>query len=134
MRNVIWIINQYASHLEERHLKLAINFAEKGNSVVVITSSFHHGKHEYIYTEDYSAIERCEGVHFIYLKSKPTYQANGGKRIVNMVDFCRAYLHYQNRIIAEFGRPDFVIASSAPPFMWEIGYKTAKKFKSNGFF
>ena len=40
MNKTIWIVNQFASHLEERHLNLAANFAEKGYNVVVITTSF----------------------------------------------------------------------------------------------
>lgn len=47
MNKTIWIVNQFASHLEERHLNLAANFAEKGYNVVVITTSFHHRRHVY---------------------------------------------------------------------------------------
>lgn len=128
MGKVIWIVNQYASHLEERHLNLAINFAGQGYEAVVITSSFHHGTHTYIFDDDYKAVERKPGAHFVYLKSKPAYQTNGGKRVLNMIDFCRRYLRSQKRIAEEFGKPDYVIASSAPPFMWEIGYRTARKY------
>lgn len=130
MGNVIWIVNQYASHLEERHLNLAINFARAGNEVVVVTSSFHHGLHNYIYDEPYKVIEREKNVHYVYLKSKPSYQSNGGKRILNMVNFCHCYLHNLSRIAMELGKPDYIIASSAPPFMWEIGYRTARKYKT----
>lgn len=130
MRKVIWIVNHYASHLEERHLNLATNFARRGCEVVVITSSFHHGTHAYIYDDDYKVVERQQGVHYVYLKSKPSYQTNGGKRILNMIDFCRCYLHNQKRIADELGEADYIIASSAPPFMWEIGYRTAKKYEA----
>ena len=44
VRRVIWIVNHYASHLEERHLNLAANFANRGYRTVVITSSFHHAE------------------------------------------------------------------------------------------
>lgn len=130
MEKVIWIVNHYASHLEERHLNLAENFASQGFRTVVITSSFHHGYHAYMYEDDYNLVERQLDVYFIYLKSKPGYQTNGAKRILNMVDFCRQYFRYQSRIARELGAPDFVIGSSAPPFMWELGYKTAKRYKA----
>ena len=130
MGKVIWIVNHYASHLEERHLNLAANFAKQGYETVVITSSFHHGIHSYLYEENYKAVDRGPGVHYVYLKSKPEYQSNGVKRIFNMNNFCRCYLRSQKRIAEEFGTPDYIIASSAPPFMWEIGYKTAKKYGS----
>ncbi len=48
--------------------------------------------------------------------------------MLNMADFCVRYLRSQKQTAAEAGKPDYVIASSAPPFMWEIGYKTAKKY------
>ena len=31
-------------------------------------------------------------MHFVYLKSAPAYRSNSGKRILNMLDFCRLYL------------------------------------------
>lgn len=130
MGKIIWIVNHYASHLEERHINLAVNFAKRGYETVVITSSFHHGTHEYIYDEDCKVVQRKPGVHYVYLKSKPDYQSNSGKRILNMVDFCRCYLHFQKRIADELGKPDYIIASSAPPFMWEIGYKTTKIYRA----
>ena len=33
-------------------------------------------------------------------------------------------------IVKKIGLPSFVIASSAPPFVWEVGYGIAKKFKA----
>ena len=130
MSNVIWIINHYASHLEERHLNLATNFAQDGNKVVVIMSSFHHGKRTYLYEDEYKALEKEPGVYYVYLKSKPEYQTNGGKRIVNMVDFCYRFVKNMGRIEELYGKPNYVIGSSAPPFMWELGYKAAKKYKA----
>ena len=127
MNKTIWIVNQYASHLEERHLSLAINFAKKGYKTIVITASFHHGKHEFLYDKDIKVIKRQEGVFYVYLKAYPTYQSTGTKRFLNMLDFCRSYLHYQDKIAEKLGAPEYVIASSAPPFMWEIGYRTVRK-------
>ncbi len=128
MKKVIWIVNQYASHLEERHRNLAAYFAREGRTVVVITASFHHGTHEYLYDDDVKIVEREENVWYVYLRSSPAYQSNGGKRMVNMADFCRRYLQNHARIAAELGKPDVVIGSSAPPFMWEIAYRTARRF------
>lgn len=130
MGKVIWIVNHYASHLEERHLNLATNFAAQGYDTVVITSSFHHGIHEYIYEEDCRFVDRAPGVHYVYLKSKPRYDSNGVSRIINMLDFCLMYLKYERKIANAFGRPDYVIASSAPPFMWEIGYVSSRRYKA----
>ena len=130
MDKVIWIVNHYASHLEERHLNLALNFAKNGYKTVVITSSFNHGTHEFLFDDDYKIVQRAPNVIFVYLKSKPVYFNNGLKRMLNMLDFCRSYSHYQNRISRDLGKPRYVLASSAPPFMWEIGYKTSRKFNA----
>lgn len=127
MNKVVWIINQYASHLETRHYELAKSFAAQGYSVVVITSSFHHGRREYIFDEPFRIAERLSGVYYVYLHSDPAYGSNGIKRVRNMLDFCKKYRQYKKRIIDIYGKPDFIIGSSAHPFVWEIGYSTAKK-------
>ena len=56
----IWIINQYASHLETRHWELAKAFANQGYNVAVLTSSFHHGKREYIFDTKLEFVEKEE--------------------------------------------------------------------------
>lgn len=130
MGKCIWIINQYASHLETRHLELAKVFAQNGYTVAVITSSFHHGKREYLYSEPVELIQRVERVNYIYLHSAPEYKSNGVKRVLNMLDFCRRFHKEQDHIASEIGQPDFVIASSAHPFVWEQGYSCACRFKA----
>ena len=128
MNKTIWIVNQFASHLEERHLNLAANFAEKGYNVVVITTSFHHGRHIYLYEEELKVVEKQQGVTYIYLKSRPPYMTGAGKRTLHMLDFCYRFDKYRKKIAESFGKPDYVLASSAPPFVWEIGYRAAKKY------
>lgn len=126
----IWIINQYASHLVTRHEELSKSFAAQGYHVAVITSSFHHGRREYMYDESIVYKKLCDGVTYVYLHSGPSYQNNGAGRIFNMIDFCRLVGKYKKEIAKKIGEPAFVIASSAPPFVWEIGYKVARKFKA----
>ncbi len=129
MKN-IWIINHYASHLETRHLELSEVFAESGYRVTVITSSFHHGKRKYIYPETLRVVERAENVNYIYLKSKPEYSNNGIKRVLNWFGFCTLFLRKLKGIEECGGKPDYVIASSAPPTVWELGLYCAKKYKA----
>ena len=131
MKNkTIWIINQYASHLETRHLELAKVFAQIGYSVVVITTSFHHGRKAYLYDETFKIVNRSNHVDYVYLHSAPGYQSNGVGRILNMLDFCRLVLKYHKQIKIQLGAPDHIIASSAPPFVWEPAYKLAKKYNA----
>ena len=126
----IWIINQYASHLVTRHEELSKSFAAQGYHVAVITSSFHHGKREYMFEEPIAYKELCDGVTYVYLHSGPAYQNNGAGRIFNMLDFARLVGKYQKVIAEKVGAPKYVIASSAPPFVWEAGYKVSKRFKA----
>lgn len=127
---IIWIINQYASHLVTRHEELSKAFADQGYHVAVITSSFHHGRREYMYDERIIYKGLYKGVTYVYLHSGPAYQNNGAGRILNMIDFCQLVNKYYKDIVEKIGAPGYVIASSAPPFVWEIGYKIAKKFKA----
>jgi len=127
MKN-IWIINQYASHLDYRHFMLSKEFASKGYNVTVITSSFHHGKREYVYPDTMTVLERAERVKYIYLRSKPEYTNSGVKRVFNMFGFNLLFMQKLKDITAVGGEPSFIIASSAPPTVWEIGYRCAKKF------
>lgn len=127
-KHTIWIINHYASHLESRHLELAKVFAKNGYTVAVITSSYHHGRREYLYSDNYHTEKRDERVFFVYLKSSPEYASNGGKRVLNMLDFCRSVEKYRNRICGLTGVPAYVIGSSAHPFVWETSYRLAKRY------
>ena len=127
---VIWIINQYASHLETRHLELAKSFAQQGYRVAIITSSFHHGRHEYLYDVPVQLVERSENVFYAYLHSEPEYHNNGSKRVLNMLDFCRRFSLAQNEIEQRTGKPCFVIGSSAHPFVWESAWTCAKRYNA----
>ena len=124
----IWIINNYASHLESRHLEIGKVFAEHGYKVAVITASFHHGKHEFIYDEEMTVRERTDNVYFIYLRALPEYSGNGGKRVLNMLDFCRAVNKNSKKICEITGSPKYIIGSSAHPFVWEVSYSLARKY------
>ena len=125
----IWIVNHYASHLESRHLELAKVFAENGYTTAVITSSYHHGRREYLYEDEYHYVKREEGVYFVYLKSVPEYASNGGKRVLNMLSFCHLVEKYSSKIRMLTGTPGYIIGSSAHPFVWETSYRLAIRYK-----
>lgn len=127
-KKTIWIINQYASHLQTRHEELSQSFAEQGYTVVVITSSFHHGKREYIYDDSIVYTDFSPGVQYVYLHSGPSYKSNGVGRVFNMLDFSRLIRKYRNDIAKRCGEPEYIVASSIPPFVWETGYAIAKEY------
>ncbi|MBQ3331700.1 MAG: glycosyltransferase family 4 protein [Ruminococcus sp.] len=116
--------------METRHRELAKSFAQSGYTVAVITTSFHHGRKEYLYDETIRITERAENVYYAYLHSGPSYQSNGSGRILNMLDFCRLVRKHHKKIAEKTGAPGYIIASSAPPFVWEPGYSLAKKYNA----
>lgn len=126
----IWIINHYASHLETRHLELAKVFAKKGYKTVIITSSFHHGKHYYLFKDEMKIVERAPNVFFSYIHSNPAYYSNGGKRVINMLDFCKKIKKYKRGLEQVAGIPLFIIGSSAHPFVWEVAYTLSKHYNA----
>ena len=127
MKKNIWIISQYASQLEVRPSELAASFAARGCNACIITSSFHHGKREYMFSDELRHIKKAD-TDYIYLRSRPEYQSNGLKRVLNMFGFCALFIKRLGEIERVVGKPDYVICSSAPPTVWELGYYCAKKY------
>lgn len=128
MKN-IWIINHYAAINNGRHASLAKHFKEKGYESCVLLSSFDHSHREYLYGEAIKVVANHDGVNYVYVHSKPAYKNNGLGRILNMISFCWIIICNLKKICNQVGKPDYVIASSVHPFVWEIGYKIAKKYK-----
>ena len=127
MKNTnIWIINHYAILNNGRHASLARFFQEKGYKTSIILSSYSHEKGEYLYDEKVKVIEGDNGVDYVYIHSKPSYLGNGLGRIINMISFCLIASNKYKYIKERIGTPNYIIASSVHPFVWEIGYKIAK--------
>lgn len=129
MKN-IWIINHYASINSGRHASLAKLFVEKGNRTCILLSSFDHSKREYLYEDKIKVVHNDDGVKYVYIHSKPIYKGNGIGRIINMISFCLLIFRNITYIIEQVGIPNYIIASSVHPFVWEVGYKVAKKYNS----
>ncbi len=129
MAKNIWLINHYAERNKGRHASLATQFVEKGRCACIILSSFDHHKREYIYGESVKVVKNEDGVNYVYVHSKPSYTNNGVKRILNMLSFCWIVMKSLKEIVNQVGKPDYVIASSVHPFVWEIGRKIAIKYK-----
>lgn len=129
MGKTIWIINQYASNNGDRHADLSEAFAIRGYNVVVFLSSYQRGTNSYLYNSSLY-IQDVKGVSYAYLHSGPRHKGNGPKRVLNMLDFCWKFLNFYKKIASEKGKPDYIIASSVHPFVWEVGYIASKKFKS----
>lgn len=126
----IWIMNQYASTLTSRHLGLGREFTRQGYRCIVITSSFHHGDHKYLFPESYHVEDRGGELYYIYLHAGPAYTGNGGKRVLSFFDFNRLAEKHSGEIVRTFGKPSFIIASSLSPMVWEQGYRFARRYEA----
>lgn len=126
----IWIINHYAVYKKGRHATLARLFRKKGCIVNILLSSYSRDD-GYLFKENIHVIKDDEeGVNYIYIKSKPSHKQNGVKRVLNMISFCILIWMNLSKICKIAGKPSHVIASSVHPFVWEIGYIIASKFRA----
>lgn len=126
----IWIINHYAVKDKGRHPSLAGLFVKNGQATTIFLSSFDHHKRVYLYDEKIKVVDGNDGVRYIYVKSSPAYNNNGIRRILNMLSFCWIIWRNIKKIVVKTGIPTHIIASSVHPFVWELAYHVAKKYKT----
>lgn len=133
----IWIIDHYSSEPQyggiSRQYDFARGLSERGENVVVISSSFSHFSHSYISNELYHASQINEKAHYVYLHTNAYTKNNSKERIMNMFSFCSAVRKYSGQIADEFGKPDIVVGCSIHPFTWLAAYREAKHFKARFF-
>ena len=109
----VWIINQYAlpkgSPGITRHGDFAHVLNKLGYDVTVFASNYDNFQR--IDNNSKKRIEYSEhdGVNFVWLKT-PSYRANDGKRIRNMISFFRKVL--LELASGRQGKPDIIIGSS----------------------
>lgn len=134
MSKTLWIIDHYSSEPKyggyTRQYHYARGIAAHGYHVVVIASSFSHFTHQYITEDEYSCSEISDNVHFVYLKTTRYLTNASAKRFLGMLSFAGQVSKYKKRIEKQFGRPDWVVASSPHPFTWIAGNQIAKKYGS----
>ena len=134
MSKTLWIIDHYSSEPKDggytRQYHYARGIAAHGYHVVVIASSFSHFTHQYITEDEYSCSEISDNVHFVYLKTTRYLTNASAKRFLGMLSFAGQVSKYKKRIEKQFGRPDWVVASSPHPFTWIAGNQIAKKYGS----
>ncbi|WHX26179.1 glycosyltransferase family 4 protein [Virgibacillus halodenitrificans] len=135
--DTIWILDHHASEPQHggiiRHYDFALELANKGINVVVITSSYSHFSQKYLFQEQYKVVNIKENVHFIYLRTKPSYVGNSAKRFVNMASYVGLVKKYRNLIAKEVGEPNAVMGCSIHPLAWIAAYRCSKKFNAKFF-
>lgn len=121
----IWYFNHYAGgpgfgkYLRAYHL--AKRWQHAGHRCTVFVSRYHH-----LLQQPLPERLEADGVEYISLPAR-RYEGNGIGRALNMIDFCRAMPQTAQRV-GEFGKPDAVILSSAPPFGIFPAARLAKHF------
>jgi glycosyltransferase involved in cell wall biosynthesis len=129
----LWILDHYSSEPKyggiARQYDFANELALRGYRVVVVSSSYSHFTHKFIYDEDCKIIEVNDNVYYVYLRTLP-YKSNGTKRLLNMLSFVYSVVHYRSRIEETCGKPDVVTGCSIHPFTWVAAYYVSKKYKA----
>lgn len=127
MKN-IWILNHYAVPPGmgggTRHFDLAAELVKKGYSVTIFASSYNHfSRKEVIKSNERVKEESINGVRFVWLRTKPRYEGNGIKRLLNMV----SYLFNVLKVRKNYVKPDIVIGSSVHLFAPLAAYFICRK-------
>ena len=128
--NILYI-NHYAGFdrhgMEFRPYFMAKRWAQAGNNVTIVASSYSHLRTKNPDMQGKRTMEQnIDGIRYFWI-SGSEYHGNGVGRIKNMLSFLRGLYRYGNEIAAQ-GKPDVVIASSTYPLDIYPARKLAKKY------
>ncbi len=129
-RQVIWIVNQYASTPDTgiggRHYYLARALARQGHRVYLISSSYNHLlRHPRTMRRPVETDEIEPGFTFVWIRMPCYTDAHDKRRIWNWVSFAwkltrlPRYLEY---------KPEAIVASSPAPFVFLGARQLARRF------
>jgi glycosyltransferase involved in cell wall biosynthesis len=127
----IWIINHYAIPPTQnggtRHFNIAKKLIENGHKVTIFAADFNHFSLDYIEESKHNAykISEIEQVQFLWIPT-PAYNANGFKRLFNVLTFANRVLKKKYR--RNLDKPDIIIGSSPHPFAALSALKMAKQY------
>jgi len=130
----IWILNQYAQPPAfpggTRHYELARRLVRTGHEVTVICSSFHHSSRTRRHQGFHTMTERVDGVQFVWLSARTSYQRNGVARAVNMAEYAlRAWLAGRHCYGASAKPPIAIIGTSPHLLAAWAGFRLSRKFR-----
>lgn len=129
----IWILNHYAATPDmaggTRHYDLGVELVRRGNQVVIFSSSFNHGSHEYIREMPSRGwtIESVGGIDWVWL-STCAYSGNNLWRLRSMFQYERRVKRIALRLLEshEIPRPDVIVGSTVHPFAARAGAHLAR--------
>lgn len=123
----IWYLNHYAGgpgfgkFLRSHHL--AKHWQRTGHRCTVFFASYHH-----LLAGKLTSKIKAEDIDYVPLDARE-YNSNGVDRFLNILDFCFAIPDLKRRT-DEFGVPDAIILSSAPPMGIFPAFRLAKAFNA----
>jgi glycosyltransferase involved in cell wall biosynthesis len=128
----IWLVNHYANAPYEpgdaRHWSHARELMRRGHQVTVISSSFHHLKHEQMNTvrSGRTVYQMVDGVPFVWM---PTiaYKSDSISRVAGFFEF--GYRVARGKWAARLAPPDLVVGSSPHPFSALGAQRLAARYK-----
>jgi glycosyltransferase involved in cell wall biosynthesis len=115
----IWLVNHYANSPDEpgdaRHWSHARELMRRGHRVTVISSSFHHLKHEQMksVSRHQTVYQEVGGVPFVWIPTV-AYQTDSILRVAGFFEF--GYKVWRRNWAARLFPPDLVVGSSPHPF------------------
>ena len=131
---IVWIIDHYSSEPKYggivRQYDFALELAQRGYKVVVISSSFSHFSHSYISEEGFYVSNIHENAHYVYLKTSSYETNNSFSRFKNIFSFERAIAKYRDQIVDLFGKPDVINGCSVHPLAWVAAQKASTRYKA----
>jgi glycosyltransferase involved in cell wall biosynthesis len=115
----IWLVNHYANAPDEpgdaRHWSHAREMIRRGHNVTIVSSSFHHLKHEQIQTVSRGRVvhQVVQGVPFIWIPIVG-YKSDSIFRVAGFFEF--AFRVACGGWAGRLRRPDLILGSSPHPF------------------
>ena len=131
----VWTLHQYATPPRAtglvRPFYLGCGIIKSGYANTIFASAFfhfsghYHGDKRRLYE-----IECAEGEPaFVYVRSI-AYKGNGLTRVMNMISFVVNLLRATRRYAKQYGKPDLIYASSAPPTVILAGRILAWRYRA----
>jgi glycosyltransferase involved in cell wall biosynthesis len=127
---VVYYLHHYATPpsagIVGRPHALASEFRRLGHRIIVVYASDHHLRSVPAAAELVGSITVEEGVEYLILPVRP-YKGNGIKRLQNIFDYCKKVKSLKILIRqSKLPKPDIIIASSAPLFVYPAARSLAQ--------
>jgi len=129
----IWLLNHYATTMFDgktgRHYEFARNLKDNGfEPTVFCAATYHNGNPTRTLEHKKYGVEYSENIPFVFIRAAE-YRGNGISRVKNMLDFYRNLFGVAKKHAKEYGKPDYILASSVHPLTLLAGIKIAKRMK-----